>query len=322
MNTRLDPAAEQAIDWMMDLRATPGDAARRHGFEQWLAADPAHLSAWTRLQERAGAPFERLRRLDQHAPGHAQQAREVLLEPMVSRRSVIRGVAALGLFGSASWLAARSPQGQSWLADFSTGVGQRRTIALPDGSQLRLNACSAVDLRFSARERCVVLRRGEVIVEARAEARPMQVRSAQAVVSSVGAGRWMVSQQEHATVAVNLGPDVQVKRVNDGEQHVLGRNEAVRVSASSMVSLGRQPHRADWSEGVFSAVDEPLETLVEALRAYRAGFIRVSRDARDLRVQGVFSLDRPDQALEAMAQSLPLRIERYSPWLVLISRGV
>ncbi|WP_455925855.1 FecR family protein [Pseudomonas putida] len=322
MNTRLDPAAEQAIDWMMDLRATPGDVARRHRFEQWLVADPAHANAWARLQERAGAPFERLRRLDQQAPGHAQQAREVLLEPAVSRRTVIRGVAALGLFGGASWLAARSPQGQAWLADFSTGVGQRRTIGLPDGSQLRLNACSAVDLRFTARERCVVLRRGEVIVQARAEARPMQVRSVQALVGSTGVGRWMVSQESQATVAVNLGADVRVQRVNEATQHVLARNEAVRIGADGIVSLGIQPHRADWNEGVFSAVDEPLETLVEALRAYRAGFIRVSPDARDLRVQGVFSLDRPDQALEAMVQSLPLRIERYSPWLVLISRRV
>lgn len=320
MSLRLEPAAEQAIDWMVDLRAKPGDAARRHRFEHWLAADPAHAQAWARLQERAGAPYERLRRLDQQAPGHARQALEVLLEPPLSRRAVLRGVAALGLFSGAGWLAARSPQGQTWLADFSTGVGERRTIALPDGSQLRLNACSAVDLRFNAHERCVLLRRGELIVEARGEARPLQVRSAQALVSSAAAGRWLVSQEQQATVAVNLGPQVQVQRLGAALSQGLARDQAVRISASGIVALGAQPHRADWNEGIFSAVDEPLETLVEALRAYRPGFIRVSPQVRQLRVQGVFALDHPDQALAAMAQSLPLRIEHYSPWLVLISR--
>lgn len=319
MSVSLDPAAEQAIDWMMALRA---DAAQRPGFERWLAADATHAQAWARLQDRAGAPFERLRALDRQAPGHAQQAREVLLEPLANRRSVLRGIAALGLLGGASWLAANSAPGQAWLADYSTGTGERRRVTLPDGSLLTLNACSAVDLRFNAQERCIHLRRGELIVEARTEARPLRILSAEAGVSSQGGGRWMVSQEPTATLVLALAGSAQVQRLNSDEARTAARNEALRIDASTMRSLGQQGHWADWVDGVFSAIDEPLETLVEALRPYRPGLIRVSADVRQLRVQGVFALDQPDQALDAMAQTLPLRIERYSPWLVLISRRV
>lgn len=49
-----------------------------------------------------------------------------------------------------------------------------------------------------------------------------------------------------------------------------------------------QAFRADWVEGRLSVLDEPLAAVVDALRPYRAGLIRVSPAVRDLRVQGVF----------------------------------
>jgi transmembrane sensor len=41
---------------------------------------------------------------------------------------------------------------------------------------------------------------------------------------------------------------------------------------------------------------------------------------RGLRVQGVFPLDAPDRTLDALAETLPIRINRYSPWLTMISK--
>lgn len=317
---RLEPAAEQAIDWMVALRATPGDSSQRLRFEQWLAADPRHSQAWTYLQDRVRAPYERLRALGRQMPGHAQQAREVLLEPPLARRTVIRAMAALGVLGSSAWLGAQTGVGQAWLADISTGIGERRRLTLPDGSLLTLNACSAVDLRFAARERCVRVRRGEVMIEAQADPRPFQVRSEQALVSTAAPGRWLVSQQAQTTVVTALRGRVQVQGPNGAQTQQVTATQAVRIDAQGVYPLGAQAWRGDWVDGLYSAVDESLQTLVDALRPYCAGVIRVSPDARALRVQGVFSLDRPEQALHTMAQALPVRIERYGPWWVQISR--
>jgi transmembrane sensor len=49
---RLDPVSEQAIDWMVRLRAGTPTAAMQERFNAWLAMDPAHAQAWARLQER------------------------------------------------------------------------------------------------------------------------------------------------------------------------------------------------------------------------------------------------------------------------------
>jgi transmembrane sensor len=60
--------------------------------------------------------------------------------------------------------------------------------------------------------------------------------------------------------------------------------------------------------------------VVEALRPYCRGFVRVAPDVRSLRVQGVFPLDDPERTFNALAETLPIRVDRYSPWLTLISK--
>jgi len=83
---RLDPVSEQAIDWMVSLRAGKPDAALQERFNAWLAMDPAHARAWATLQERLGASFNTIRALDRRLPGQADEARQLLLQPHGSRR--------------------------------------------------------------------------------------------------------------------------------------------------------------------------------------------------------------------------------------------
>lgn len=65
---RLDPVSEQAIDWMVRLRAGKTDARMQERFNAWLALDPAHAQAWARLQERLGGSWNTLRTLENACP--------------------------------------------------------------------------------------------------------------------------------------------------------------------------------------------------------------------------------------------------------------
>ncbi|MNT72156.1 fec operon regulator FecR [compost metagenome] len=58
--------------------------------------------------------------------------------------------------------------------------------------------------------------------------------------------------------------------------------------------------------------------MIDALRPYRRGLLRISPEVRQLRVQGVFPLDDSDRALTALEETLAVRVERYGPWLTLI----
>ncbi len=315
---RLDPVSEQAIDWMVKLRAGTPDAALQTRFNAWLAMDPAHLQAWTQLQDRLGASFNTVRALDRRLPGQASEARQILLQPQGSRRDALRVIAGLGLLGGSLWLGARSPLGDSLLADLSTGRGQRQAFDLADGSRLNLNASSAVDLRFDDQQRLVVLRHGELVIQVAPDPqRPLRVRTAQGQVQALGT-RFLVAQEQDVTRVVVLQHSVQL-RLPDGTTQDLQEGQSALLATGRITpTAGDQRGRADWLVGRLNVLDEPLEQVVEALRPYQRGFIRIAPQVRHLRVQGVFPLDDPARTLAALAETLPIQVDSYSPWLTLI----
>ncbi len=312
---RLDPVSEQAIDWMVRLRAGKPDASLQERFNAWLVMDPAHAQAWARLQERLGGSWNTLRTLDKRLPG---EARQVLLQPQGSRREVLRAIAGLGLLGGGLWLAARSPLGDNLLADLHTGRGQRETFTLVDGSRLSLNADSAVDVQFDQHQRLIILRRGELVIQVAADPqRPLRVRTAQGSAQALGT-RFLVSQEPEATRVVVLEHSVQAT-LHNGVQHTVQQGQSVMLYTDRIEPLaGDQRYRADWLAGHLSVLDEPLEHVINALRPYNRGFVRVDPKVRGLRVQGVFPLNDPNRALSALAETLPIRVDHYSPWLTLI----
>lgn len=316
--TRLDPVSEQAIDWMVRLRAGKPDAALQERFNAWLAMDPEHAQAWATLQERLGGSFNTVRALDRRVPGQAGEARQLLLQPHGSRRDALRVIAGLGLLGGGLWLGARSPLGDSLLADLHTGRGQRQDFNLADGSRLSLNADSAVDLQFDEQQRLVILRHGELVIEVAADPRrPLRVRTAQGEIRALGT-RFLVAQEQDASRVVVLQHSVQA-RLFDGTTLDLQAGQSALLSARQISAVaGDQRHRADWLSGRLNVLDEPLEQVVEALRPYSRGFVRIAPEVRHLRVQGVFPLDDPDRTFTALAETLPIRVDRYSPWLTLI----
>ena len=315
---RLDPISEQAIDWMVSLRAGKPDAALQERFNAWLAMDPAHARAWATLQERLGGSFNTIRALDRRLPGQANEARQLLLQPHGSRRDALRVIAGLGLLGGGAWLGIRSPLGDSLLADLHTGRGQRQDFTLADGSRLSLNANSAVDLRFDDKQRLVILRHGELVIQVAADPlRPLRVRTAQGEIRALGT-RFLVAQEQDATRVVVLQHSIEA-RLFDGTTLDLQEGQSALLYAGNIAPVaGDQRHRADWLSGRLNVLDDPLEQVVDALRPYSRGFVRVAPEVRGLRVQGVFPLNDPDRVFTALAETLPIRVDRYSPWLTLI----
>ena len=76
-------------------------------------------------------------------------------------------------------------------ADYRSATGEQRRVALSDGSSMRLNTASAVDVLYDADQRLVRLRAGEIAVHAVAEGgahpRPFVVRTRQGDVQAQAA---------------------------------------------------------------------------------------------------------------------------------------
>ncbi len=82
-----------------------------------------------------------------------------------SRRAALKTLIALVVAGPAAWAAWRVDP-LDWTADYRSAPGERREVALADGSTLLLNTASAVDVMFGSTVRLLRLRAGEIAVHA------------------------------------------------------------------------------------------------------------------------------------------------------------
>lgn len=307
-------ALEAAVDWMVLLRSGDASEADRARLEAWRAECPAHAAAWQRVAGTLGSTLGTIR-----SSGYGRVAEQALLSPRgAARRRVLGGglaMAAVAVGGG--FVAARQSGWPALTADLATGVAERRGFDLPDGSRATLNACSAADVRFSDRQRALVLRRGELIVQVAAEAtRPFFVETRHGTARALGT-RFLVRVTPQRSLVSVLEHRVRVEALA-GPPVVVEAGQSVWMSAAGLDDIHHDDAHAAWGDGMLVARDLSLGDVVDQLRPYRRGLIRLSAEAARLRVLGAFPLDDADAVLESLAQTLPIRVKRYGGWLVTI----
>jgi transmembrane sensor len=322
-----DQALDAAIDWMVLMQSGQASTADQARLQDWCQAHPRHAQAWEQVQgalQRSLQPLHSSQAAAAGAPTASpgpvsRAAHSALLRPR-PRRKLLRATLVLaGLGLGTGWLLRHTAPAALWLADLRTGTGERRRLRLQDGSDIVLNARSAVDLAFDARTRTLFLRAGEIIVTAAPDsARPLTVHTAQGSVQALGT-RFLVRQGDGFSQALVLEHSVQVRTLA-GMGRRLEQGDAVRFDAGGIEALpaGQAQALSSWEHGMLAGHGQPLSEVVQALRPYRHGFIRISPAAARLQVLGAFPLDDSDRVLDALEQTLPIRVTRHGGWLVSI----
>jgi transmembrane sensor len=316
MSSLQTAALAQAIDWMVLMRsgsAKEGDVA---AFEAWRSSAPEHQAAYEQVARALG----RLEPLKARGVP-AKQAHRLLQRN--SRRAALR--AAMGIAGMTAgagilgWQVSR--EAGMW-ADESTSLAQRRQLTPPEQAALWLDARTQIDRSVDAQGQIVTLHRGRVLADNTTSRLPLLLRTC--CVSAFvpqGQGRFVMHDRGDQGVRVStLQGSVSIAPQNQrpllvpaGMRAVLAQNEPARL----------EPSRGDeelWTRGLMALNDEPLGELVDALRAYRGGVIRVSPEAARLRISGVFSLDDTDRTLRALDETQPLRVSVVARYWVSIER--
>lgn len=314
---QLDPIAERAIDWLVRLDSGSAGADDRAAFAAWLNADPCHRNAWQTVSGLLDQPVTVLKEAEAQLPGQRRAARLALTGP--ERRKALRnGAAALLLLGLGSYALNRQQPLTALIADLHTGTGERRQVRLADGSTLILNARSAVDVEFSAKIRLLRLREGEILVQSAPDpGRPLIVQTEHGQARALGT-RFVVRRQGgHSELAV-LEHRVQLTAAN-GVQQVFDAGASARFSAAGIQPLAEPAApSAAWADGQLDVRDRPLGEVIDALRPYKRGYLRISPQAAALRVFGVFPLDDPEAALHALAETQPIALRRYGALVTLV----
>jgi len=321
MSTALpDAIVDAAIGWSVKLDHGEPTAAARAAFERWLGADPQHGQAWDRVAAMRGDLKRVPPRLALDTLQSVESARRVR---STGRRKLLRGLG-LGLVGLVSIGAIREyAPWQRLVADVSTGVGERRTVTLSDGTRLALNTDTAVSTDLSGDRRLVVLRRGEVLITTGADAgarghREFWVETPAGRLRAVGT-RFVVRLDGARTfVGVTEGAV---------DLHPARGGPVVRVAAGAQRWLDRdgtapaEPRGFDddaFADGVVAGRDMRLGDLVDELARHRHGRLVCDPRVADLRVSGVFHLDDTDRALEFIARTNPVAVTRRTRFWVTV----
>lgn len=304
---------EQAIAWRVRLASGTCALDELNACQQWRAQHPDNELAWQRL-EALGGRFAGIT----PGIGHATLA-NARHDP--HRRRALKALAILIAAGGTGVIATQQASIQPWLADVRTGVGQRRKVTLPDGGTLHLNASTAVDIQYGSEQRLVRLLQGEIFVETAADPqrRLFWVDTAQGRLRALGT-RFLVREQgELCDLAVYAGA-VEVHPGNGSATQVVNAGWQARFGVHGVLPAQPvQSERSSWIDGVLVAREMRLDEFTAELNRQRRGMLRCDPAVASLRISGVFPLDEPERALQAVARTLPVQLVYRTRWWVTLA---
>lgn len=292
------PSAEreqQALHWFTRRRADDLSPAEGQAFSAWAAdaQNAAALAAVEQLWHSLELPARRVRKADQH---RAKKTRW----PMYA------AAASLLLGAGLSWLLV--PSLHTLGSDYATAAGERREVLLADGSRLRLDSASAVDIDLDGDTRSVRLRQGRVFAEVVHDGRPFVVHVDDARVQVLGT-RFSVSrgQQDEVVLlsgSVEVSTASQRQRLSPGQRLTL---HGEQLDAPQTVDAERL---LAWRDGQLRVRDVPLQQVLQQLATYKGTrLVLLNEAAGQRRVSGSFNLDQADSAFDALVSSQKLRAD-------------
>jgi len=292
-----DSIDAQAASWFARNRNEAGRADRK-AFAAWQA-EPAHARAYAEF-EQLWADLAQLQQLNK--PVALPKRKPSVWRPALAV------AAALVCAVMASAIDAPRALYHSQVAAHAKGM---RTLDLPDGSTLYVNANTRVRIDFTAHQRIVHLDKGQVYIEVAADKeRPLYVQAGEANVRVVGTGFDVRRSQQQLVVSVAHG---QVAFEPDPKSPVtlLGAQQRATYSYAKgtlqQQSLNAE-EVADWRSGHLTFRNRELASLIDELSLYRPQApLQVSRAVAQLKVSGNLDVNDPDALLNALPALLPVK---------------
>jgi transmembrane sensor len=324
--------ADQALQWFTFLQSGDATGADRRRFRSWLGADAPHRQEFEKLST-LWADLDGVKPLLHEEINHADLDGEPAAHSGQRYRTVRRW--------GASWVSAALVScllvlvaGGYWLIspevmEYRTAKGEQQTVALSDGSTVRLNTATALTTNISMFHRRVVLREGEAYFSVSHEQnRPFEVMAGNGVVRDVGTRFVVRREDEKVTVTVVEGTvDVQrlAKGVSTAQWQRLTAGEQVSYepqrgpSSVGKVSLATS---TAWMEGKVIFEERPLSEVVREIGRYQAGEIRIlDSQVEALKVSGVFGVNDREGFLKALERAIPVKFSQVNRELIVLEQA-
>jgi transmembrane sensor len=286
---------EEAAAWFIALSEKELDSSGQQSFDRWLRASPEHVRAFLRVS----AIWDGAGSFKEHQP--TRSAPRVLATwQKIAACFVLAFLAAAGAW----WYL--SPQ----TSTYETRAGEMRTVRLPDGSTVQINARSRIQSTFTAHERAVDLIAGEALFSVATDAtRPFSVRSNSARVNAVGT-QFDVYQKDSGTVVTVVQGAVSIRNsgsdvlVSGGEQAVAAAGAPTHVHPANVAAA------IAWTEGqlVFDSTSLK-EVAAEFNRVGLRRLVLEDSSILNLHMSGSFPAHDPSSLIAFLRARLGVTVE-------------
>jgi transmembrane sensor len=297
--------SDQALDWIVRLHSGSAEPHDTQKWQTWRATSPAHEAAaqeaehlWNGLGS-AGASWGRKMR-----------------NRRMTRRAVLGGGAAMIVAGGMHGLGIL---GTHLFADYQTATAECQSFELEDGTDVLLNARTALSGAFENGKRGVSLMRGQAF---------FTITQNNTAPFHVSEGKTTITCAQ-GEIDVDLCNGRVGLIVHKGAADVTGQTGTRQVAAGQRIQITREGRFSDietvdlteasaWRRGKLIFNRRPLGDLAVELERYRGGRIVVlENELAAMEITGVFDLADPDAILDALEASLSVRISKI-PMLAII----
>ncbi|MGK5045886.1 FecR family protein [Janthinobacterium sp. GB4P2] len=287
---------QQAAAWWARLRSNDFTQTDADALRAWCARSPEHARAWRELQQlwQALAPALTC------AAAAPQRANVLAFPARPGRRAFLGGALAAGV----AVLALRPPLGawpslQELSADYRTGTGEQRQVALSQQMTVQMNTQTRINVRA---HESIELLGGEAEILASGARQPVTVLAGAGRLLAQSA-RFNVRHTDDAVCVTCLAGAVDVlwqqrrQTLDAGQQLVYDERGAQAATVA--------PEEASaWRTGALSFVGKPLAQVVDEINRYRPGRVLLRNPELGRRlVRMRFSIGQTDGAL-AMIRDL------------------
>jgi len=292
---------------LKDIRAEAASWLERRQRSDWSEqdTDPANAVAYYRI-EFAWQRTERLAALRPPQPKAGSLPSR--FRTAFTRSAAV--VAAAAIAGTAFYLATRDPGTET----YATNIGSRKTLSLPDGSQIELNTNTI--LRISkADNRRIWLDRGEAFFQVVHNSNhPFTVDIGQRRITDLGTKFDVRHDETHLKISVLEGSVSLASKTDNTQSLILTRGDSVIGNGNSLKVKNAPPQlvtdELGWRRGVLVFDNITLAEAASEFNRYTENKIVVGDPkAANLRIVGTFPTDGVEGFLDVAKHILKVRVE-------------
>lgn len=319
-----DALQAQAQAWVRKLSSGQARARDARALQKWCTTSDAHAEAfrkahrqWRELRPAAalsGGNDPELARLRAGLPlSSAGMSRRLFVGGAVAASAAAIGVTLVNP-PLDLW-----PSVRAWQADFSTEVGEQRSLALAPSVTVDMNTRSRIGVRtVEGLLQGIDLFDGEVSVDAVGTLQPFAVVAEHGRVWTTD-GRFEVRRLAQGICVTCLQGVVQV--AVGGREIVLRASQQVRYEAQSLGPVVQVDAAAlsTWREGILSFKNVALTEVVAEINRYRPGrVLLLARSLGDRPVSGRFRIGELDKAIAQIQRLFRLEMTALPGAVVLL----